>query len=79
MAFKTIVKTVIAFLIPIAALFATASTPSPTYKIGIIQTIEHPALDETRKGIRDELTEQGYKDNLEFEWDSCQFNQSLAT
>ena len=46
-----------AFLLP--ALFAFAQTELPV--IGIIQLIEHPALDASRQGFLDELAVLGYK------------------
>lgn len=77
MAFRTI-KTVIALtFLSIAVAFGAA--PSPAYKLGVIQTIEHPALDKTCQGIRDELTRQGFKENLQWSWDSAQMNPTLAT
>lgn len=82
MAFRKIVKAAICLTLPIVvALSATSltSSSSVTYKIGVIQTIEHPALDATCRGIRDELSDQGFKENLQWDWDSAQFNQPLAT
>lgn len=80
MAFRTIVKTVIALTLPIAVAFGAAPTPPPTaYKIGVIQVVEHPALDATCKGIQDELTNQGFTKNLSWSWDSAQGNPALAT
>lgn len=43
--------------------------------IGIVQVIEHPALDQTRQGILDELKENG----LEGIWESAQGTPALAT
>lgn len=80
MVFRTIVKTVIALTLPIAVAFGTAPvTPPASYKIGVIQVVEHPALDATCKGIRDELTEQGFTKNLIWSWDSAQGNPALGT
>ena len=49
--------------------------------IGVIQVIEHPALDQTRKGILDELEAQGFKDKQKISWcyESAQGNPALAT
>jgi len=49
--------------------------------IGVIQVIEHPALDQTKKGIQDELAAQGLRNVHEINWDyqSAQGNPSLAT
>jgi putative ABC transport system substrate-binding protein len=79
MAFRTIVKTFIALTLPIAVAYSAAPSTTPSYKIGVIQVIEHPALDLTRQGIRDELTAQGFTQNLEWSWDSAQGNPNLAT
>lgn len=80
MTFRTILKTIIALTLPMAmTLGAPSSLPSSLYKIGVIQVIEHPALDATCKGIRDELTELGFKENLQWSWDSAQGNPALAT
>ncbi|MBX9804272.1 MAG: ABC transporter substrate-binding protein [Alphaproteobacteria bacterium] len=83
MAFKTIIKTATCYLVSMAAAFGAVPTnpPSvmPTYKVGVIQVIEHPALDETYKGIQDELSNQGFKDNLQLNWDSAQGNPALGS
>jgi putative ABC transport system substrate-binding protein len=80
MVFKTILRAVFAYTLPIAfAIGATPSNPSPQYKVGVIQIIEHPALNETCKGIKDELKDQGFNDNLQWSWDSAQGNPALAT
>ena len=49
--------------------------------VGVIQVIEHPALDQTRKGIFDELEANGFKDEINFDWqyESAQNNAALAT
>lgn len=49
--------------------------------IGVIQVIEHPALDQTRKGILDELQAQGFQDEKKIDWryESAQGNPALAT
>lgn len=46
--------------------------------VGIIQTIEHPALDQTRQGILDELKENGILPSTCI-WESAQGNPALAT
>lgn len=47
-------------------------------KLGIIQIVEHPALDSSRKGFLDVLTENGYKEgqNLEVNYQNAQGDQS---
>jgi putative ABC transport system substrate-binding protein len=46
-------------------------------KIGIIQIVEHPALDAARKGFLDELAQKGYKEgeNLEVNYQNAQNDQ----
>jgi len=79
MAFRTLIKTAISSLLPMAVAFGVVPPVAPpTYKVGVIQTIEHPALDKTCKGIQDELAYQGFKDNLQWNWESAQMNQALA-
>lgn len=80
MVFKTILRAFLAYTLPIAvALGANPSSPTIKYKVGVIQIIEHPALNETCKGIQDELKDQGLSDNLQWSWDSAQGNPALAT
>ncbi len=49
--------------------------------IGLIQVIEHPALDQTRQGIMDELKDAGYIPEKNIQWlcESAQGNPALAT
>lgn len=51
------------------------------YVIGIIQVVEHPALDQTRAGIMDALKEYGYINapNTRIYHESAQGNPALAT
>lgn len=46
-------------------------------KVGIIQIVEHPALDAARKGFLDELAQKGYKEgeNLEVNYQNAQNDQ----
>ncbi|MDF3033566.1 MAG: hypothetical protein K0R76_520 [Alphaproteobacteria bacterium] len=78
MAFRKIIKTAIWFTLSLAFAFRAMASSPPLYKVGVIQAIEHPALDQTRQGVWDELTEQGFKENLQWDWDSAQGNASLA-
>lgn len=55
--------------------FLSIATAIAAPLIGIVQYIEHPALDQTRKGILDELKAQGY----EGAWESAQGTPALAT
>ena len=49
--------------------------------IGIIQIIEHPALDQTRQGVMDELVDAGFIPGKTIQWDyeSAQGNPALAS
>lgn len=49
--------------------------------IGVVQIIEHPALDQTRKGVEDELAEAGFIPGKTMQWDyeSAQGNPALAS
>lgn len=49
--------------------------------VGMIQAAEHPALDQTRKGIVDELASQGFIDGktITLSYESAQGNSALAT
>jgi putative ABC transport system substrate-binding protein len=49
--------------------------------IGIVQIIEHPALDQTRQGVIDELTEAGFiaGKTIQLIYDSAQGNPALAS
>lgn len=66
---------------PFLSITAIASPFPPTVSIGVIQLVEHPALDQTRKGILDELVAQGLdpQKTLQWQWESAQGNPSLAT
>lgn len=46
------------------------------YKVGIIQLVEHPALDAANKGFIDGLASKGYKDNVEIDQQNAQADQS---
>lgn len=50
-------------------------------KLGVIQIVEHPALDSSRKGFLDVLAENGYKEgeNLEVNYQNAQGDQSNLT
>ncbi|MEA5467795.1 ABC transporter substrate-binding protein [Spirulina sp. 06S082] len=60
----------------------TQSSESTTTEkfVAITQIVEHPALDATRDGVKDELAEAGLKEgeNLKWQWESAQGNPSTA-
>ena len=75
----------IALLVAVGAAFwwqkSSDQTKLKLPVIGVIQVIEHPALDQTRKGIFDELEANGFKDEITIDWkyESAQNNAALAT
>ncbi|HEY8498634.1 MAG TPA: ABC transporter substrate-binding protein [Limnochordales bacterium] len=66
------------------ALAATAalSAPAPgrTYRIGVVQIVEHPSLDAARQGFMDALAELGYVDgrNVRYDVRSAQGDLTIA-
>lgn len=72
----------LSFLLPFltAACFFQGCKNTPQKRVGVIQIIEHPALNQTCKGIRDELENQGFKNsqNLEWLWESAMGTPSQA-
>lgn len=49
---------------------------SKTYKIGVVQLVEHPALDAANKGFVDGLASKGFKDNVQIDQQNAQADQS---
>ncbi|MBY0461973.1 MAG: ABC transporter substrate-binding protein [Alphaproteobacteria bacterium] len=49
--------------------------------VGVVQIIEHPALDQTRQGVMDELADAGFIPGKTMQWDyeSAQGNPALAS
>jgi len=58
----------------------SSSSETKTYKIGISQIVEHPALDDARKGIIDALKEEGFVEgeNLEIDFQNAQGDMPTA-
>lgn len=50
-----------------------------TYTVGIIQQLEHPALDAATKGFEDKLTELLGENNVEFDYQNAQGEQANCT
>lgn len=46
------------------------------YQIGVVQLVEHPALDAANKGFVDGLASRGFKDNVKFDQQNAQADQS---
>lgn len=47
-----------------------------TYQIGVVQLVEHPALDAANKGFVDGIASKGFKDNINFDQQNAQADQS---
>lgn len=47
-----------------------------TYKVGVIQLVEHPALDAANKGFVEGLASKGFKDNVKIDQQNAQADQS---
>ena len=45
-------------------------------KVGVVQIVQHPALDESNKGFVDALNEQGLKDKVDIDQQNAQGDQS---
>lgn len=76
--FKNLTKT-LQFIVSAFLFFFSSAHSSPS-KIFILQTIEHPALNATRDGLRDELKNLGYEEGktLVYDYQSAQGNTALA-
>ena len=53
-----------------------AQDSKATYNIGVVQLVEHGALDAANKGFVDGLASKGYKDNVKFDQQNAQADQS---
>ena len=54
-----------------------SSSPSnAVMKVGVVQIVQHPALDEANKGFVDALNEKGLKDKVELDQQNAQGDQS---
>ena len=62
------------------ALGAAVAPAQELKTVAVTQIVEHPALDAARKGIKDELADEGYVDghNLDFLFESAQGNPATA-
>ncbi|WP_298704516.1 ABC transporter substrate-binding protein [uncultured Veillonella sp.] len=54
----------------------SSSSGDKTYKVGIVQLVEHPALDAANKGFVDGLASKGFKDNVKIDQQNAQGDQS---
>lgn len=55
-----------------------STTEETTFKIGVTQIVEHPALDAAREGFIEALGEAGYTDNVEFVLKNAQGDMPTA-
>lgn len=53
-----------------------AADGNKTYNIGVVQLVEHGALDVANKGFVDGLASKGFKDNVKFDQQNAQADQS---
>lgn len=58
----------------------TGNEADEKLKIGVIQIVEHPALDAARKGFVDSLAKQGYKEgeDVDYDYQNAQGDMSTA-
>lgn len=72
-------KTVLAAALGLMTVFSASYADAK--KVYVNQIVEHPALDQTAKGIKDGLEKRGYKqgENLDFRVESAQGNIALAS
>lgn len=58
---------------------STSSASEKKVRIGIVQIVEHPALDAARKGFLDTLKAKGYEEgkNLEVDYENAQGDQTM--
>ena len=73
---------VVLLLIVVAGLlfFLRRAPEADTLKVGIVQIVEHPALDAAREGFIDVLTEQGYVEgeNISYQIQNAQGDMATA-
>lgn len=70
----------VALALGVAGCSSSTQSSDDQVKIGIIQIVEHPALDAARQGFLDVLKENGYEDgknNVTIDYQSAQGDQSI--
>ena len=55
---------------------SNGTTSNGEYKVGVVQLVEHPALDAANKGFVDALKEKGLADKITFDQQNAQADQS---
>ena len=63
-------------LLGLAGCGSSNTSSSGEYKVGIVQLVEHPALDAANKGFTDALKEKGLADKINFDQQNAQADQS---
>lgn len=63
-------------LLGLAGCGSSNTSSSGEYKVGIVQLVEHPALDAANKGFTDALKEKGLADKISFDQQNAQADQS---
>jgi putative ABC transport system substrate-binding protein len=78
MAGKNLKRLIAAGLLGLAAagLVAGCGTDGTKKKVGVVQIVQHPALDEANKGFVDALNERGLADKIEIDQQNAQGDQS---
>ena len=71
-------KNIITILSIILLAISCSKSQSSAYKIGILQLVEHPALDDANRGFVDGLKEEGFEDgkNLIIDYQNAQGEQA---
>ncbi len=71
---------IILMVLLVGQLVGCGSQDTGKVKVGITQIVEHPALDATREGFKEELAEQGYKEgeDVVYKYQNAQGDMSTA-
>ena len=73
---KKAAAAVLAGLFAAGVIAGCGSSDSGKMKVGVVQIVQHPALDESNKGFVDALNERGLKDKIELDQQNAQGDQS---
>jgi len=70
----------VALVIPVMGGCSSDGSGGKVYKIGISQIVTHPALDATRQGVIDGMTESGYieGEDVEYDYQTSEGDMSLV-
>ena len=75
---KKILAIMLTLIMAASLMAGFASAEETTYKIGIVQLIQHPALDAATQGFQDALTEK-LGDTVEFDYQNAQGDTTYCT